>query len=65
MSFQEHDIAYENGQVWALTDRKNAKYTVFVANPGTHYSKSDSAYSLDDDGLSIAKARCDYLAGKS
>ena len=65
MCFRESDIAYENGRVWVLTDKKNSQYTVFVANSATHCSKGDSAYTLDDDGLSIAKARCDYLARKT
>lgn len=57
----EDDIVYEVGQHWVL--REKASYTVFVAGP-TH-STSDSSYARTDDGLSIAKARCDYLHKRS
>lgn len=60
MTYRERDIAYENGRAWVLKERD--RYTVFVS--GTTHSTSDSAYPLDDDGFSIAKARCDYLAGR-
>lgn len=62
MSYREADIAYENGRAWVLKDAKGARYTVFLA--GVTHSTSDSAYPLDADGLSIAKARADYLAAK-
>lgn len=59
MSYKESDIAYENGNAWVLTDKKKQQYTVFIS--GVTHSESDSAYPLTDDGLSIAKARADYL----
>ena len=55
---KEADILHENGSFWVAQDR-NA-YTV-CKNVGTH-SVADSSYEKTDDGLSIAKARCDYLA---
>ena len=60
MSYKETNIAYENGHAWVFQDTKRKCYTVFTA--GVTHSTSDSAYPLDVDGLSIAKARADYLA---
>ena len=57
---READIMHENGPAWVYRDKAKQRYTVFVAGP-TH-SVSDSAYHLTADGLSIAKARADYLA---
>lgn len=54
------EILHERGSYWILKDIKNKCYTVFKS--GITHSVSDSAYPLDDDGLSIAKARVDYLA---
>jgi hypothetical protein len=41
---------------------KRAAYTVYVS--GATHSTSDSSYPLTADGLSLAKARADYLAGR-
>ncbi|WP_323016416.1 hypothetical protein [Castellaniella sp.] len=54
------DIVYENGASWVLRSGKESCYFVMVN--GVSLAKSDSAYPLDEDGLSIAKARCDWLA---
>ena len=53
----ERDIDHENGNYWVARQRE--AYTVFATGP-TH-SVSDSSY-LD---LSVAIARCDYLAKTS
>ena len=53
------DIVYEKGQYWVYRDNQKKQYTVFET--GITHSTSDSAYALDEDGLSIAKARADYL----
>ena len=58
MSYKEHDIKHQNDKFWVL-DTGNS-YDVMKEN-GTH-SICDSAYSHNSDGLSIAIARCDYLA---
>lgn len=58
----EHDIMYERGRAWVLRDRRNGRYTVFVA--GLTHSTSDSAYALDDDGLCLAMLRAEYLAAR-
>ncbi len=54
----ESDILHENGAFWVCRER-NA-YTVF--RNGVTAATSDSSYAKTADGLSIAKARCDYLA---
>lgn len=56
------EIVYENGPVWVQENKKGDCYTVFINGMG--YAVSDSSYHHTDDGLSIAKARCDYLAEK-
>ena len=58
MSYKEKDIIHENGRFWVLRDKM--AYTVMVS--GSTYSIGESAYPLTEDGLSIAKHRCDYLA---
>jgi hypothetical protein len=55
---REKDIAYSNGKAWVWKGREG--YYVMVN--GVTHSESDSCYDLNEDGLSIAKARCDYLA---
>ena len=60
MSYKEKDIKHENGDYWILDDKTS--YIVFKS--GITHSISDSAYSHDEDGLSIAIARCNYLASK-
>lgn len=51
-------ICYKNGAYW-INDNGNS-LTVF--KDGLTHAISDSSYARDLDGLSIAKARCDYLA---
>ena len=58
---RESDIMHEAGAYWVLRER--ASYVV-CRNVGTH-STSDSAYAKTPDGLSIAIARCNYLAGRA
>ena len=60
MRYKESSIAYENKHYWVLTDTKKKCYVVFES--GITHSTSDSFYNLNEDGLSLAKARCDYLA---
>lgn len=59
---RERDIVYEIGKAWVRADRKNNCYTVMIV--GITHSTSDSSYSFDADGLSIAKRRAEYLAAK-
>lgn len=58
---KESDIVHENGDFWVCKD-KNA-YTVML--PKVTHSVSDSSYKKDSSGLSIAKARCDYLVRRT
>lgn len=55
---KESDIMHENGRLWV--GRSTGGYTVYVS--GLTHSVADSTYARTDDGLSIAKARADYLA---
>lgn len=55
---RESDIMHENGSFWVA--REKTAYTVYRV--GVTHSTSDSSYGKTPDGLSIAVARCDYLA---
>lgn len=57
---KESDIVHENGRVFVL--REPGAYTVCISGP-TH-AISDSSYHRNADGLSIAVARANYLAGR-
>lgn len=57
----EADIMHENGAFWV--GRERGAYVVYRV--GVTHSTSDSAYEKTLDGLSIAIARCDYLARRS
>ncbi|WP_445496819.1 hypothetical protein [Photorhabdus sp. SF281] len=56
---REKDIVHENGKFWVLRD----KDAYCVMKSGVTHAVGDSAYALNEDGLSIAITRCDYLAG--
>lgn len=58
-----NEIVYETNKAWVKRDKKRNCYTVFRI--GLTHSVSDSAYPLNDDGLSIAKARADYFSRKA
>lgn len=62
---KEEDIVYENGNYWVLKSKKGHCYFVMGSSPGNTHSVSDSTYSLDDDGLSIAIARCNWMAKRA
>lgn len=57
---KEKDIIHEHGSYWIGKDRENRAYIVF--KNGVTHSVSDSAYTMDEDGLSCAMSRCEYLA---
>lgn len=57
----ENDIMHENGMFWV--GREKDCYVVYRV--GATHSTSDSAYHKTPDGLSIAIARCDYLAKRN
>lgn len=58
MSYKVSDIKFESGKFWVL-DTKDA-YCVMIN--GVTHSTSESCYKRDPDGLSLAVARCKYLA---
>jgi hypothetical protein len=57
-TMRESDIMHENGTYWV--GREHKAYTVYKT--GVTHSTSDSSYARTKDGLSIAIARCNYLA---
>ena len=59
MSHKVSDIVHENPWAWVLRDKKRNCYTVF--RTGITCSSSDSSYGLNEDGLSLAKARAEYF----
>jgi len=59
---KESDIVYENGKFWVYRDTVKQQYTVFES--GITHSTSVCAFTLDTDGLSFAKATCDYKANR-
>ena len=58
---RESDILHENGSYWVA--REQAAYTVYRV--GATHSTSDSSYAKTPDGLTIAIARCNYLAQRT
>lgn len=58
----EQDIIIENGSYWVGRDRQAKQYVVYKT--GVTHSVADSAYVMNEDGLSIAVYRCNYLAAK-
>lgn len=61
MSYRESEIEYEVGDFWVK--RGKTGYTVYLC--GVTHSTPDSSYALSADGLSLAKARADYLAKRA
>lgn len=59
----EDDIVYDNGAAFVMRERAagplSARYTVCRQKRG--FSVTDSSYELTKDGLSLAKARADWL----
>lgn len=59
---KESDIMHENGAHWVSRERgKNPGYAVNKPH-GACACIEESRYALTSDGLSLAVARCDYLA---
>ena len=57
---RECGIMHENEAYWVC--REQHAYVVYRPSESAVFSQSDSAYSKTPGGLSLAKARCDYLA---
>lgn len=56
--YKEKDIKFEAGEFWVLDTGEAYN----VMKRGVTHSVSDSIYARTLDGLSIAVARCKYLA---
>lgn len=59
---KESDILHEVNGVWV--SREKVGYVVWKPSASGTHCVIDSAYALDADGLSIAKARCSYLGNR-
>lgn len=58
---REKDIKHEAGRFWVGYNGHG--YACLVA--GLTHSITDSVYEASEDGLSLAVARCDYLAKRT
>jgi hypothetical protein len=59
---KSHGIVRTFDYAWVHQDRRQARYVVY-RNTVTH-SESDSAYPLNDDGLSLALVRARYVSDR-
>lgn len=62
---RERDILHENGGFWVHRDRAQKAVVVYSPSPSGTHSASDCGFADTPDGLSLAKARCDYLAKRA
>lgn len=62
---RESDIMHESGDYWVGRDRQHKPKCYAVFKNAITHSVSDSAYEMTPDGLSIAIARCDFLAKRA
>lgn len=60
--YKEKDIIHEAGKYWVCRDTRQNVHIVF--KNGVTHATSDSCYPLTSDGLSLAIARCNYLASR-
>jgi hypothetical protein len=60
---RESDILHENGKFWVLKDKHKGKQTYTVMKIGITHSESVDDVTYPD--LSLAIARCNYLASRS
>ena len=59
---KESDILHENGAYWVMRDKHQGQETYTIMLNGVTHSESIDGVTYPD--LSIAKARCDYMARK-
>ena len=59
---KESDILHENGNYWVMRDKHNGQTTYTIMLNGLTHSESIDGVTYPD--LSIAVARCDYMARK-
>ena len=60
---RESDIMHESGAFWVGRDTDAPAYVVYRI--GVTHSRADSGYPMNAAGLSLAIARCDYLAKRA
>lgn len=60
MAYKEYDIAHEAGRFFVIKDRAHPP-SFSVYRSGITHAEADSHYAPDEDGKSIANARCEYL----
>lgn len=59
------DILHENAGFYVALNRRCNGLVVFRPSASGTHATSDSAYCNNPNGLSIAIARCDYLAKRA
>jgi hypothetical protein len=62
---REGDILHQNGGHYVHRDRLSRCITVYRPSASGTHALSDCSFTDDADGLSLAKARCDYLAKRA
>lgn len=64
----EDDIVHENGNYWVCKTKKNwfgsPENTYSVYKNGITHATPVASFEQNEEGLSLAKAYCDYKAGK-
>lgn len=60
--YKEADIMHENGKFWVLRNKARKMYE--ICESGFTHSVSTCGFEMDDDGLSLAIAYCDYRASR-
>jgi hypothetical protein len=59
----EADIIHQAGPFWVGRTRSPPSFTVYQVKATA--SHPDSSYAPDDDGRSMAVARCNYMARRA
>lgn len=68
MRMTENNMVYERGAFWVYRGKIGSQrpaYIVFRPHGHSGLSEAESAYAITADGLSLAKARVDYLYCRS
>lgn len=55
---KESDILYQNGRYWIAKSKPSGDYVVY--RDGITHAEAFSTFIGNSDGLSLAKAYCDY-----
>jgi len=64
---RESDFIFEDRGVYVIKERypDGNVYTVYRPSPSGTHAVSDSSYAASVNGMSLAKARAKYLAGRA